>query len=303
MIYVRELNPDQVKIAMEHGFALWGGGETLETRIERRLKLQEEAGGRYRMTGFTDDRGALICSLGRLHRTLALKSSGIATVGIGSVFTVESQRGQALGSQLLQFVKRACFSEEFGSLFLFSDISASYYEKLGYVTLPGQAHSGETSKIGAAQPLEIREAKPDELKKLMGWYNKDWPPGWIRFKRDELDWTCFRNWNLKEPDLILTKTGKEVGYLSIQTDDSQLWVNEWATELDLNESVWGTIRKIAESRGLKQVAGWLRNDRVPEGFEVKTRDKAIPMILDLTEEKKFKNCDPKKMHFGSLDHY
>jgi hypothetical protein len=125
----------------------------------------------------------------------------------------------------------------------------------------------------------------------------------LRPARDPALWRYFRRRNTKRADLILSDGARDVGYLHVAPSKDLLVVEEWAAPGITPSRIWATLRALAAEAGAAQITGWLRSDQVDARFTRTRRDRAIPMVADLTGRLGLAQLDPEASHFGSIDHF
>ena len=111
------------------GYDAWGDGRPHSTYLEQCYGSQKYKKGQWYV--LADNEGNLLSSLitYRLGRDVG---------GIGSIATPGELRMRGLATRLIQDVLELLPRDGVKTLFLFSDISPEFYEKLGFNKLPDQ---------------------------------------------------------------------------------------------------------------------------------------------------------------------
>ncbi|MBI5596858.1 MAG: GNAT family N-acetyltransferase [Elusimicrobia bacterium] len=304
LAYARELDGTQVVQALTDSHSLWGGSSTLELRLEKtRARLESAGPTLFRMSGLVDADGRVAASLKLYGLELDAPRGPVPTAGIGAVFTPEPRRRQGLAERLLRTVLEEQYSEGAGAAWLFSDIAPAYYEKTGFRRFPALTRVFETGRLPSKDPFEARPARPDDAGRMRAWYAAAAPAGSLRPRREASIWDFMRGLNAAGPDLVLSRRGVEVGYLSVCFDEGKLWVEEWAAPGEPEDRVWAAVRILAEEKGLKTAAGWLPPWSAAVGGVTTERSRSIPMLAAAPGGDSLLGHPPQGAHFGSLDHF
>ena len=304
LTYARELSTEQAVQALTESHALWSGGLSLSDRLERTLKRLTAAGpALFRMSGLIDGDGGVAASLKLYGLELDAPSGPVPTAGLGAVFTSESRRRQGLAERLIKTVLEERYAQGAGAAWLFSDIAPAYYAKQGFKAFPAVTSLFETARLPKDEPFETRPAAPSEREVLRAWYEADAPAGTLRPLRSAAVWDFFRNLNAAEPDLVLSRGGVEVGYLSVCRSGEKLWVEEWAAPGEDEARVWAAVRVLAEAKGLSAVGSWLPPWRSARGAVRSERTRSIPMLAAAPGMEGLLGHPCEGAHFGSLDHF
>lgn|GEM_PF-5720889 len=135
--YIDPLNSAQIRDTQSDSHQHWGGGGQLEERINRLQNLMNSGGPdllRVVGLGLKDNKSLEILSslklygLWLLHPDLGL----LKGLGLGAIFTRESNRGQGLAFKLIQNVLENGKGQGVHFAFLFSDIDPTYYQNFGF---------------------------------------------------------------------------------------------------------------------------------------------------------------------------
>lgn len=301
MRFVPRLAEAQILQALSDSHALWSGGRTLESRLERTRSLIADPAGLLHLSGLVDDAGRVAASLKLYRLSLDSPEGPLEAVGLGAIFTAEASRRQGLAERLIGSVLEGAYAEGAAAALLFSDIDPAYYERFGFVRLPAHSGRGAAADLPAQGAFQTRQADASDAARLRAWYDASFSPATIRPRRDASRWNFYRKLNQTGPDLILTRAGADVGYISLSFETDFLWAEEWAAPGIPENSIWATVRRIAEEKGLSKVGAWLEPERGPSGIEPKPRSKSIPMLAARTGTRL--TLPPKQAWFGSLDHF
>jgi predicted N-acetyltransferase YhbS len=315
MRYVPSLDRAAVEEASRQNHALWGAPRTLSAHTAHAFAQLAEAGPELlRYVGLVH-RGRLVGSIKRYG--LLLRGPGgalLRAVGIGAVFTRPSMRGRGVAAELVRAVLGEAADLGYDAAFLYSDIEPAYYERLGFVRLPARDWSLPPAALPARGALAARPATPDDLDRMIGWFEEAWQrehPGHLRPARSRAIWRYFRWRNRIAGEWILSKGKRDVGYLVAGLDDPLrdlpaprperlFWVDEAAAPGVPRERIAATIRSLAERAGARSIAGWVGPEGAPAGSAEVERGEAIPMIVPLARGLRI---DPARSYLDAFMHF
>ena len=90
----------------------------------------------------------------------------VRILGIGAVFTPESQRGKGHAPELIRRMMAEAAREGYHLAVLFSEIGAAYYERLGFVVIPRDTVTLEIIQKKGAPATLVRAGDATDLKHL-----------------------------------------------------------------------------------------------------------------------------------------
>ncbi|AKT40189.1 GNAT family N-acetyltransferase [Chondromyces crocatus] len=301
--FIEHLDRERIIEASRHTHAVWSSGRSLDDHAAYTLGQVERAGpDLFRYVGLVDDTG-LVASAKRYSLLLAAPDRRpLPAVGIGAVFTRQDARGRGLASTLIREILREATAQGACAAWLHCEIDPGFYARLGFAELPGVAHHAPAAQLPGDAPLDHRPATPDDMDRLLAWYEESFDDGWLRPARSTALWNYFSFRN-SGPAFLLQDGGKDVGYLSADTSHGVMWVNEWSAPGIERPRLLATVRKLAEQHGLADVAGWLRPDQVDGVFSPSPRKSGVPMIHHLAPPWTTEKLDPSRTHFGSFEYF
>ena len=300
--FVSRLEHDLVVEATRQSHAVWSGGRSLDDRTAFTLEQLDRAGPELlHFVGLVDESG-LVASAKRYGMLLAAPDGrALPAMGIGAVFTREDARGRGHAATMIREMLREARAFGAAAAWLHAEIDPAYYARLGFVELPGLSHRSTAAALPAEDPLEFRPAAPDDIARMIGWYEAAFDRGWLRPARSHALWRYFtfrngaRAW-------ILSDAGADLGYLCADGSNGALWVNEWSAPGVPRARILSTLRALAERDGLSEIAGWLRPDEATDVFQPAPRNSGVPMIA-LLDGSWSALPAPSKIHFGSFDYF
>jgi GNAT superfamily N-acetyltransferase len=311
--FVPELAREQIVEATRQTHAIWAAGRALDDHTAYTFRQLELAGpALLHYAGLVDETG-VVASMKRYGLALA-GPDGVAVpaVGIGAVFTRRDARGRGLASALVKAVLDEARALGAGAAWLHAEIDPAFYERLGFIALPGPDFRARTSELPARGALAIRPAEPGDLDRVLAWYDASFStdPPWLRPARSP---EVFRFFTFCNAVLtwILSDSGVDVGCLATARDGngSALRVDEWAAPGVARERVWATLRAFAERSAFSEIVGWLRSDHVgPPFVRTQRADHAVPMVALLGAPSGSAawtraSIEPERTHFGSFDSF
>jgi predicted N-acetyltransferase YhbS len=311
--YVPLLGSVAIDEAARQNQALWGYGRTDAEHLAHTAAQLAHAGPELlRYVGLVGDHGLVAASK---RYSLLFRANGreARVLGVGAVFTKDSERGRGHAPALLRAMTDEARDLGYAAAILYSDIDAAYYARLGFVALPAVDFFTPPSALPSAEALAVRPANEADLDRLIAWHEASWTdaPDALRPMRSRALWRFFR-WRGRLPgEWILTDGDRDVGYLIASLDDPQrdlpeprpeglLWVDEWSAPGVDPARVLATIRAVAERAGAQEIGLWPRPGQDPAPFRAAARVASFPMILPLAPGLV---VDPGREYLGSFEHF
>lgn len=311
--YVPLLDSDCIDEAARQNQALWGYGRSDADHLAHTAAQLANAGPeRLRYVGLVSDHG-LVAASKRYGLLFRADGREARVLGIGAVFTKESERGKGHAPALIRAMTDEARDLGYAAAILYSDIDAAYYARLGFVALPAVDHFTRPSDLPSEGALAFRPAKEADLDRLIAWHEASWAasPEAFRPMRSRALWRFFRWRNRIAGEWILTEGEHDVGYLMAGLDDplrdlpeprpeGLLWVDEWSAPGVSHARVLATIRAVALREGAREIGLWLRPGQDPAPFRAAKRSASFPMILPIA---KGLSVDPARDYLGSFEHF
>lgn len=311
--YVPLLDRSEIDEAARQNQALWGYGRSGAEHLAHTAAQLARAGPELlRYVGLTSEQGLVAASkrYGLLFRAGGREAR---VLGIGAVFTKESERGKGHAPALIRAMVREARDLGYAAAVLYSDIDTAYYARLGFIALPAVDCFALTEALPDADALTFRPAEKGDLDRLIAWHEASWAssPEALRPMRSRALFRFFRWRNRVADAWILGDAGRDAGYLLAGLDDPRrdlpeprpdalLWVDEWSAPGVARARVLATIRAVAEVRGAREVGLWLRPGQDPAPFRSTSRTASFPMILPIAPGL---TVDPARDHLGSFEHF
>ena len=123
---VRDASSSELDEIYLMGEDVWSEGTPRDQYLEGCRNSPKYQSGKFKV--LTDGKNLLSSLI-----TYDLKDHKI---GIGSIATPKQQRKKGYGSEITSAVTESCFNSGAKHVFLYSDIDAKFYEKLGFHALP-----------------------------------------------------------------------------------------------------------------------------------------------------------------------
>ncbi|MEO5727944.1 MAG: GNAT family N-acetyltransferase, partial [Byssovorax sp.] len=311
--YVPLLDRSEIDEAARQNQALWGYGRSEAEHLAHTAAQLAHAGPELlRYVGLVSEQGLVAASkrYGLLFRAGGREAR---VLGIGAVFTKESERGKGHAPALIRAMVREARDLGYAAAVLYSDIDAAYYARLGFIALPAVDCFALPCALPDADALPFRPAEEGDLDRLIAWHEASWAssPGASRPMRSRALFRFFQWRNRVADAWILGDAGRDAGYLLAGLDDPQrdlpeprpdrlLWVDEWSAPGVDPARVLATIRAVADrSRALK-IGLWPRPGQDLASLRSAARLASFPMILPIAPGLV---VDPLRDHLGSFEHF
>ena len=126
-----------LELILDDTFPIWGEGLDRAAYAKyNRAQLAAPWGSTHiRRVALVED-GRLLATAKRYDLSGRADGQPVRILGLGAVFTPESERGHGHAAALLRRMLDAAAAEGYGLALLFSDIEPRYYEHLGFRQLP-----------------------------------------------------------------------------------------------------------------------------------------------------------------------
>lgn len=271
---------------------LWAEGRTLERYVEDFHRVAASAYGRrrFRTLGLRID-GALCASFKRYEREVRCGTRILRAAGIGAVFTPPALRGRGYASAMLGAFLDAERDAGTDIAYLFSDIHPSFYERLGFISLPSRTISLRADSLPAHR-LDVATVGDGDWTAIRRCFETLDARRRMTFKRTPLVWDWVRmraHGNTAEGlqiNLIVRKNRGAIAYVFGRRFPKldAFVLDEFAYTGDEGfDAVAPLLRSAAGD--LHKITGWLPPDiarvALPRGA-VKKRKSAIAMVALLS---------------------
>jgi len=134
-------------------YAQWNSGQT-------RIPWARDHFGRFALL---DDRGDLLASLKRYRYDVRLDGRDGWMCGLGAVFTPPDRRGHGYAGQLIEHVLDQERRDGALMAMLFSEIGATFYERLGFAVVPLDEVTVRARLPGGAPAMLVRTGEERDL--------------------------------------------------------------------------------------------------------------------------------------------
>ena len=301
-----------VQEAIRQTHSIWGGGLSIDDRMERQLQRLADCGTElYHLSGITDSDGRLVSSLKRYYFDISIDGEIVHAVGLGGIFTHPDYRRNGLAANMIEDILRESREElGCGASVLYSDIDPSYYNKLGFRQVTALSWDVPVASLPTAEVLERHEVIEGDLPLLLKLHDDATSSAGIRTERTEHTWKLFHQMNgIGSSQLLIDDKNEPVGYVTIggEVKGGGIWLEEACSSIENESRLWATIRTIAEGMGATHMRGWY----VPtlklltgfDGYEATLRTRAVPMIAALDSELVITDEALAHAYFPAPDHF
>jgi len=249
----------EIAAAFRNVHEFWGGDSQIDEFVKQRLASRHHQRATW-YVGCVD--GTVVCSLGAFPFELGLADSIERAIFIGCVHTRPEDRGQGFVPQLFEFVENAEQQAGVKWSLLFSDISAGYYERLGYQisTAPNICIKPNTS-VTQSDCFTLRPFDSTQhLQTLSNIYQRHfqgkpffvhrnydhWDHLVQQHKDDQWFWLC-------------NDTGETVGYVLLQTSQENTVLKDFALQNPTAEQLrrcLATLSHFCYEQQTDEIIGW-----------------------------------------------
>jgi len=142
---------------LDETFPLWGDGLTRKGYGHWNIAQERTDWGTGHLRRFALMDGArVLSSAKRYDLSLWLKGRRVSALGVGAVFTPESQRGHGHAPAIVKALEDQARIEGAEVSLLFSEIGPHYYARLGYTQIPLQTVEVEVNEKDGAPAMLVR---------------------------------------------------------------------------------------------------------------------------------------------------
>lgn len=305
--YLAKLNDEQVYAAQEMTHSIWGEGRTLDSRLEDlRSQMNFMSKRMLSMSGLLDEKGKLVSSLKRYNVPLMWKHKSIPCIGLGAIFTPDSERGKGYAKELILSTIKDAQKSGAEAIILYSDIGPSYYAQLGFKELNGRDMLINTDQFTGKRTVQFRKAKSDDTDALIAFFHKSFEEDCVHGFRDFECWSFFRKRNGPVEDYIAYRGAEDLGYVSFSSNTKKdyLFLEEFYIPQELEKQVFLFLKEEAEKRGVQKIKAWEAYQKL-EGLSktYEQRLKVQPMILSLNKKLNFDAMPKEKFWFGPMESF
>lgn len=269
--------------------------------------------------------GTIVAGCKLYTMELRSRGTGYKFGGVAAVYTLEAHRGLGHATKLIEQVIELARREGFDGLYLFSDIGAGFYERLGFtlagnrefwIELPDTATDDRlTKEFGGVDSLQAFEklASPVRLSHIsfLDRHYRRWLAGQpFAVGRPEAYWSykISRELFLHEhsrwhwPTLELLSAARDDGYALFEHGSGTLRILEVIGSLETRRSLWRQLLGLALFGKFHRMRGWESVAPPLTGrLSLSERSWGWPMILPFTGNAETW-CDYSPCPLLELDH-
>lgn len=282
--YETQLSHERIVEVAEAFHSLWGEGLSLDAHIARNLQAVERLSSesRLRLVGLSDAKGAIgVCMKWyTFERMLPSVQVPERVLGIGALFTQPSLRGGGLAAKLVSESMERAEAAGYGAALLFSEIQPEYYEGLGFVRLPCEEFSMETTSTSEGdERWEICRvfSVSEKLRELQGGASQS------ALSHSELTLEFLEWWHeIPGRWLEIFRDGSPVGFGAFRLEGRTLRLMH-VTLGEFDDGFWRALSGFARAQGCERVVGWGQRGDFSSELNVgwSTPAGVVPMICDL----------------------
>jgi GNAT superfamily N-acetyltransferase len=153
---------------VEATFPLWNEGLSRFAYAQWNATQMRTEWGRENLHRFAllDERGRWVASAKRYRHPVRLDGVDGTMCGFGAVFTRPEERGHGYGGAIVEQIVERARGEGAAVAGLFSEIGASYYERLGFQTVPLDEVTVHVDRKGGSPAMLVRSGEERDLPAL-----------------------------------------------------------------------------------------------------------------------------------------
>lgn len=306
--YINKLEEKHIIESQRTSHEIWGAESSLESRIEKLQRILAFAGSSIlSMSGLIDVDGNLLSSLKRYSIEIKFQDQLFKTIGLGAIFTSKIARGQGLAKILIEKVLAEEKDRGTALALLYSDIDPNYYKKFGFIDFPAYDISVSVESIpNLSSNLELRQATPSDLQKLIEICESSFSSDQLRFSTSHKQWTFFRNLEPSSMEYIVFKEGRDLGYfcLSKEKNNGEAFLKECIIPDKYLEEMFVLIKDFCHKEGIVVLKSW-SNISYPKTIlkKINVRKVEIPMLANLANDARIAQIPIEKFCFGPMNHF
>ena len=249
----------EIATAFRNVHEFWGGDSPIDEFVKQRLASRHHQRATW-YVGCVDD--TVACSLGAFPFELSITGSIERAIFVGCVHTRPEDRGQGFVPKLFEFVENA--EQQAGAKWslLFSDISAGYYERLGYQISTASNicikpnKSDTQSDCFSLRPFDATQHLP----LLSNIYQQHFKGKPFYVHRNDDHWNHIVQQHKADQWLWLCdETGATVGYALLQTSHGNTVLEDFALQNPTTEQLRRclvTLSHFCHEQQTDEIYGW-----------------------------------------------
>ena len=158
---------------LDETFPLWGDGLTRKGYGHWNIAQERTDWGTGHLRRFALMDGArVLSSAKRYDLSLWLKGRRVSALGVGAVFTPESQRGHGHAPAIVKALEDQARTDGAEVSLLFSEIGPHYYARLGYTQIPLQTVEVEVNEKDGAPAMLVRAGEDADAAGVAAMYDQ-----------------------------------------------------------------------------------------------------------------------------------
>ena len=300
---------EEVLAAHRNVFDVWPMASDVETHLAKRKDAPKSLRANY-FVGTVD--GVVAASLQSFPTQFQIRGELVRGIQIGSVHTHADYRKKGYAELLIDFTEKYEAEQGVQLSVLYCDIAVQYYAKMGYQIAPSRTgwfitKDWSEERLSSAPELEVIDPRL-ELQALMALHQPTVFKRPIGVVRDEAYWDyTFRKFPNDEFWVMRNSEAELTGFVRVAISDGIAQIVDWICledQPELIQSLLLGMAKLAKTRGLEKIGGWLPDcPVVRELVELVDRPKQLTMFKPLDQSLEL---DPEILetanYFTLIDH-
>ena len=159
---------DRLEEIIDATFPLWNEGLSRSAYAQWNATQMRTEWGRENLHRFAllDDRGRWVATAKRYRHPVRLDGVDGTMCSFGAVFTRPEERGRGYGAAIIEQLIERAGGEGAAVAGLFSEIGATYYERLGFQTVPLDEVTVRVERKGGSPAMLVRAGEERDLPAL-----------------------------------------------------------------------------------------------------------------------------------------
>jgi len=152
---------------LEWTYPIWNEGLSFDGYVRwNTVQARTPWGGQHLCRVALVDGDTILASAKRYDLEARLDGQPLRVLGIGAVFTPESQRGDGHAPELMRRMMAEAASDGYQAAVLFTEIGAPYYERLGFRVIPRETVTLDVIQKKGAPATLVRAGSEADLTRL-----------------------------------------------------------------------------------------------------------------------------------------
>ena len=229
MIVFKQANLNEIEASFQNVHDVWPHAPNIKEHTALRLKSPKHKQADI-FVAIKNDK--VVSSIARYIIEIKLPGhdSPIKSIQIGSVHTISEERGKGLAYSLLSYVHKKSLQEGFQCSLLYSDITPSFYKKLGYILLsPHKILNYDKILNKNLHFIEV-DSEIEKRARFFSLFNEKQESSIIR---DLKYWNWLNLRHKSARHFLCYKQQEAIGYISFGHNEDKFYLLDYAIDREL----------------------------------------------------------------------